>query len=74
MNKDSLIAALEIFLIIACSALRLACICYIVYELCDSDISQGWKVVLLIITILCGLTFDISYKNDSSATDKENIK
>lgn len=59
--------ALELVMIMVYTAGRLIATCFIVWFLCQSDIQGGFKVFLIALTVIVGLTFKTTYKNPNDA-------
>lgn len=62
MSK-SITAILEIVMLSACVLGRLAATAAIVWLLIRADLTNGWKVFLLALTIAFGLGFSVKYHN-----------
>lgn len=64
------INALEILMIVIYVVARLLVSASVIYFLCLSDITNGWKVFLIALTIIIGLGFNMKYKNPNDQCDK----
>lgn len=61
---------LEIVMLTTYIILRIACTCAIVWMLVGADITNGWKVFLIALAIIIGLSGSIRYKNPNEQCDK----
>ena len=59
--------ALELVMIMVYTVGRLVATCLIIWFLCQSDIEGGWRVFLIALTVIVGLTFRTTYKNPNDA-------
>lgn len=59
--------ALELVMIMVWTVGRLIATCFIVWFLCRSDILGGFKVFLIALTVIVGLTYSTKYKNPNDA-------
>ena len=64
------INALEILMIVIYVVARLIVSASVIYFLCLSDITNGWKVFLIALAIIIGLGFNMKYKNPNAQCDK----
>ncbi len=74
---ESITAILEIVMIVIIVIGRLTATGFISWLLINSDISTGWKVFLLALTILIGLGYSFRYHNPYDKTHQpfsEQIK
>jgi len=61
--SESITAILEIVMLAACVLGRLAATAAIIWLLIHADLTNGWKVFLLALTIAFGLGFSVKYHN-----------
>ena len=69
MNPQT-INALEIVMVIVYTAMRFLATAAVIYFLCRADITNGWKVFLIALTILIGLGINLKYKNPNAQCDE----
>lgn len=62
MSKEFL-SFIELAVIFLCTTGRLIATASIVWILVHADITNGWKVFLLALTIVIGLSFSVKYHN-----------
>ena len=67
--SETITAILEIVVLAAYVLGRLAATAAIVWFLIHSDITNGWKVFLLALTIAVGLGFSVKYQNPFAKHD-----
>ena len=69
MNPQ-VINALEIVMVIVYTTMRLLATAAVIYFLCCADITNGWKVFLIALTVLIGFGFNLKYKNPNEQCDE----
>ena len=66
--------ALELVMMIIYTSTRLAASAAVVYFLCGSEITNGWKVFLIALAIVIGFGFNVKYKSPNDQCDLSNLK
>lgn len=66
------INAMEIVMLTIFVVLRIAGTCFIVWALATSDITVGYKTLLIALALAIGLCFSISYQNPNAPCDPQH--
>lgn len=70
--SPQIVNALELIMLMVSIVSRYAATCIIVFFLIQSDISNGWKVLLILLSVLFGFELHLKYKNPNAKTKDEN--
>lgn len=69
MNEQT-VNALEILMITTLIFFRVAGTCAIVWLIVGAEITNGWKVFLIALSIVVGLSSSLKYQNPNAKCDK----